>query len=85
MHFDRLNKKNNDKALKVLGHDPSTSKLESILGEDKEVIERELQRTNSGGRVSLISESTHFKFSTEMIIASASIVVIVVAWLLMRR
>jgi hypothetical protein len=33
MHTDSVNKKNNSKALKVLGHDPSTHKVERTLGE----------------------------------------------------
>lgn len=44
---DRQNKKHIQKALKVLGHDPSEQKLEEKLGIEKEQIRRELRSMKS--------------------------------------
>jgi len=47
-NFDKINKKNIQKALKVLGHDPSEIKLEATLGVNKEVIQNIIRKNSIG-------------------------------------
>jgi len=67
MRDDRINKKHIQKALKVLGHDPSELKLEATLGVDKETI----QKLSGKSSVTFSHQKSYFVYVPLVLAVSA--------------
>jgi len=74
LNDDRLNKRSNRKALKVLGHNPSEEILQNLLGVDKETIQRELIKNGSNDLTPRISNKSNI--SQQVLIASVVVAIL---------